>query len=388
MQRFGLWRAWLLVFLLGGPVVAYVIFGALWLHEHGWLLIAGGIWVFTGVIFGILGARWTRAVNPVLPPINWDAPQTFAKIDRDAWTLVEAEADAGDNVSLDKLTVFDLYIDTGRRLAKRLAEHYHPFAADPLETVPIVDLLTALELAAEDLNQLCRHVPGGDMVTPAHQRVLRRLAIFAANDIYSFLLPIFSPVSGLVRLGTQQWMVKPAWRDMQQNLLRWFFRAYVNRLGMHLIELYSGRLAIGADRISPARCRRRGARPTPGLETEAPPLRIAVAGARGVGKTGLVEALNRLRSDDNALLKARLAASGLDAAAAQRLAKAELVEAPGYTSNPGAEWSRDRSTRAEALEQSVEADMLLLMVEYRRNTDQADAAFAKAWTSGSSGTQT
>ena len=42
-------------------------------------------------------------------------------------------------------------------------------------------------------------------------------------------------------------MVQPAWKNMQQNLLRWFFRAYVNRLGTHLIELYSGRLAIGAD---------------------------------------------------------------------------------------------------------------------------------------------
>ena len=34
---------------------------------------------------------------------------------------------------------------------------------------------------------------------------------------------------------------------MQQNMLRWFYQAYVNRLGAHLIELLSGRLAIGAD---------------------------------------------------------------------------------------------------------------------------------------------
>ena len=40
-------------------------------------------------------------------------------------------------------------------------------------------------------------------------------------------------------------MARPAWRNMQQNLLRWFYRAYVNRLGTHLIELYSGRLSIG-----------------------------------------------------------------------------------------------------------------------------------------------
>ncbi len=37
---------------------------------------------------------------------------------------------------------------------------------------------------------------------------------------------------------------------MQQNVLRWFYQAYVNRLGVHLIELLSGRLAIGAHSIA------------------------------------------------------------------------------------------------------------------------------------------
>ena len=41
-------------------------------------------------------------------------------------------------------------------------------------------------------------------------------------------------------------MIRPAWKSMQENLLRWFYHAYENRLGMHLIELFSGRLVIGA----------------------------------------------------------------------------------------------------------------------------------------------
>src|SRR5262249_632153 len=126
---------------------------------------------------------------------------------------------------------------------------YHPMATDPIERVPVVEFLTALELAADDLTGLCRQVPGGDMLTAGHWKQAVQVAGYLqkANDIYSYLLPIFSPVTGLVRLGTQKVMVTPAWKNMQQNLLRWFFRAYVNRLGMHLIELYSGRLAIGAD---------------------------------------------------------------------------------------------------------------------------------------------
>ena len=67
-----------------------------------------------------------------------------------------------------------------------------------------------------------------------------------ANDLYAYVSPFLNPITGLTRLGTREWIVKPAWKSMQQNVLRWFFEAYVNRLGMHLIELLSGRLAIGA----------------------------------------------------------------------------------------------------------------------------------------------
>ena len=35
---------------------------------------------------------------------------------------------------------------------------------------------------------------------------------------------------------------------LQQSLVDWFFVAYLNRLGTYLIELYSGRLRVGATR--------------------------------------------------------------------------------------------------------------------------------------------
>ena len=185
-----------------------------------------------------------------MPPLDWDAPQTFSPFDREAWKVVEEEADRGDSASLDSLVNFNNYIDTGRRLADRLAKHYHPEASNPVEHVPVVELLTTLELAAEDLSRLCHQFPGGDLITPAHWKTAVNAAEYIQrfSDAYTYLLPIFSPSTGLARLGTQHLMVKPAWRDMQQNALRWFFRAFVNRLGAHLIELYSGRLSIGAER--------------------------------------------------------------------------------------------------------------------------------------------
>ena len=289
-----LWRAGVLSVLLVGPILAYIAFGALWLQDRGWLLYATTIWIVSGIVFGILASRWTRAKRAILPPIDWDAPNTFSPFDRQAWTLVEEESERGDTISMETLSGFDIYIETGRKLARRLAEHYHPLSNDPIEHVPVVELLTALELAAEDLNHLCRQIPGGDLVTAAHWKRAVQAAgyIQKANDIYGYLLPIFNPVTGLARLGTQQWMVKPAWKNMQQNVLRWFYRAYVNRLGTHLIELYSGRLAIGVEQYRRL-TRKSGSRAAP-TAAEPTPLVIAVAGARDSEKGKLVELLRGL----------------------------------------------------------------------------------------------
>lgn len=373
------WRAWVLVVLLVGPVLAYIGFGALWLLERGWLLVAGALWIASGIVFAVLAARWTRAKRELLPPLDWDAPQTFSQFDRDAWKIVEEEAEQGDVLDQDALSGIDIYVETGRRLTRRLAQHYHPLSSDPIEHVPVVELLTALELAADDLNGLCRQVPGGDMVTPAHWKRAVQVAGYLqrANDIYSYLLPIFSPVTGLVRLGTQQWMVKPAWKNMQQNLLRWFFRAYVNRLGTHLVELYSGRLAIGAQRYR--QLTRKTARTVEAINGELEGITIAVAGARDAGKTRLIGALEQARSGDLTLARARLASLGLDETWLDRLKSVRWVEVPGYTVTPGGESARDRATRQDAVQAAVDADLLLLVIDGRRESHTADIAFAQAW---------
>jgi hypothetical protein len=379
MAVFKNWRALVLLTLLVGPVLAYIAFGALWLYAHGWLLIAGALWIASGIVFAILGARWTRAERPVFPPIDWDSPRTFSPQDRKAWELVEEEAERGDSIPLEPLSEPDIYIETGRRLARRLADFYHPLSENPIDRVPIVELLTALELAAEDLTHLCQQVPGGDLITPAHWKKAVQAANYLtkANEIYSYLLPLFSPVTGLVRLGTQQLMVKPAWKNMQQNLLRWFYRAYVNRLGIHLIELYSGRLVIGADRYR--RLTREPARKLKEAESDLAALTIAVAGARGAGKSRLIESLNMAQGGDPALVRARLESAGLDESLLDRLRATHWVEVPGYTASVGEETARDRASRREAVDQAVEADLLILVIDGTRPSHSADVGFAQAW---------
>jgi hypothetical protein len=375
------WRSWVLVLLLVGPVLAYVGLGMLWLWERGWvfLSVATGLWVIAGIAFALLAARWTRTTHPMMPPLDWDTPQTFAPLDRDAWRIVQDEAERGEALSFEALMDGGLYIDTGRHLLKGLAAHYHPMATNPLDDVPLVELLTALELAAEDLARLCRQIPGGDLVTLSHWRRAVQVAgyISKANDLYSYLLPFLSPVGGLARWGAREWVVKPAWKSMQQNMLRWFYQAYVNRMGVHLIELLSGRLAIGVEQY------RRLTRPAlahiPTESAELGPLTIAVAGTGESGKSRLIAKLQEICAGDPALFKARLGSLGIEPYLAERLRGARWLETPGYTTWTEVEGRRDRARRIAAVEAAVAGDLLILVIDGRQQNHHADIAFAQAW---------
>ena len=375
------WRSWVLLALFFGPFLAYIGLGLLWLKERGWAWVSGAgvISIVAGVVFTLLMTRWTKSKRDLLPPIDWDAPQTFSEFDRKAWELVEAEATGGESLEMATLTTLDTYIDTGRRMAARLAAHYHPLSTDPIQRIPVIELLTALELAAEDLTGLCRQIPGGDLVTPADWKraVVAANYIQKASDLYTYLLPIFNPVTGISRLASQHLMVKPAWKNMQQNVLRWFHRAYVNRLGTHLIELYSGRLVIGADGYR--KLTRKMSRPVGDPDAIVGDLTIAVVGVRGTGKSRLIKAIEAARAGDLAALEARMATLGGDEVGLDRLRAAKVIEIDSFTASPTKESARDRSTRRHAVAAAADTDLLVLAIDARHGPREADLAFVAAW---------
>jgi hypothetical protein len=280
---------------------------------------------------------------------------------------------------MEALIGADVYIETGRRLLTNLAAFYHPGSEDPLAKVPLIELLTAIELASEDLAQLSRQVPGGDVITLSHWQRAVQISnyISRANDIYALFSPLLNPLSGLARLGSREMLVKPAWRDMQLNVLRWFYQAYVNRIGVHLVELMSGRLAIGADRYRrlTRRARPRGRSDLPVDE----PLVVVVAGAKGSGKSRLIEALKQTVAGDAGLMRAWFEGQGLDPALVDRLRQLRWTETPGYPGAVGRESRRDRRERRETLAAAIEADLLILVVDEVKGLQPADVAFAQSW---------
>ena len=206
-------------------------------------------------------------------------------------------------------------------------------------------------------------MPGGDLITLSHWRRAIQVAgyISKANDIYAYVSPILNPLSGLARLGTRELIIKPAWKDMQQNVLRWFYQAYVNRVGVHLIELMSGRLAIGAQQYR--RLTRRSSLTAVLGQAEGEPLVADIVGARGSGKSRLVESMQQVLSGDPGLIKARFEGRGLDPTLIGRLRNVQWVEIPGYAPNVEKESRRDRSARQEAVAAAVDCDMLILVID-------------------------
>ena len=374
------WRFWVLAVLLAGPPSVFIFLGFRWMTDRGYGYYGAFAWLIASMIFGALAVAWTKDRNPILPPIDWQNPRTFSPRDVKAWDDVKAEAEAAEKIPAEGFSNGDTYIDAGKRLSAAIARHYHPNSSDAVEHVAVVDVLTALELAAEDLGQLCREVPGGDMITPSHWRKAVQAAgyISKASEVYNYLAPLFQPAYGLARLGATKMMMQPAWKNMQQNLMRWFYRAYVNRLGVHLIELYSGRLAIGSDQYRRLTGRSPGR--NLGESPDAPSqLVIAVAGARDAGKSALIAAIEAARAEELPAVRARMERSGLDESLVETLRASKFVEVAGYTIHESGEVARDRYSRRDAVKEAVDADFLILAIHPSRTDLGFDVKFIEEW---------
>ena len=229
------WRLWILVLLLVGPVLAYVGFR----HD---LALAAGLALDR---HRDLDRRrrplldpgrpiWTKDVEPIMPPLDWDSPVTFSPRDREAWKIVEDESDSGESLPMEDADLGpDLYIETGRQAAQAAGRVLPPHTTTRSTRSRSSSCSRPWSWPPRTSPSSRGRCPGGDLITLSHWRRAIQVAgyISKANDIYAMFSPILNPLSGLARLGTRELIVKPAWKNMQQNVLRWFYQAYVNRRG-------------------------------------------------------------------------------------------------------------------------------------------------------------
>jgi len=243
------WRVLVLVSLVAAPVVFLVGYGSYQLWWSGWSFWAW--WPMTGCLMlaYVLGLYWQRRKR--LLTVDFTPPLHWTDRDRQAWLLVEARAKAAAKLGADKLSAVPFYVETAQDMAIELARFYHPRAEDPIGSLTIPEMLAVVELAAHDLAQMVEeYLPGGHLLTVNNWRQAKQVSNWyqAADNVYWLIAALFNPINtGLRYAATQAGLSRPL-QMLQENLLLWFYTAYVHRLGMYLIDLNSGRLRVGAAR--------------------------------------------------------------------------------------------------------------------------------------------
>jgi predicted GTPase len=362
-----------LAILIAAPIVTLIGLGIYHLWWTGW-----GFWLWwpLAACFALayfLAWRWQKKQRllrvDLNPPLHW------TERDRQAWGVVEARAKQIPQVKVDKLTDLNYYVQTAQEMALDLARFYHPKAEDPLSFLTLPEILGVVELAAHDLSQMVdQYLPGGHLLTLNDLRRLKQWADWypTISNATWLISSVFAPFNTALRfLAVQAGMNKP-WQLLQDNILIWFFTAYVHRLGTYLIELNSGRLRVGAERFrqlqqshlgAPAATRAGEADPADAVRT----VTFILVGQAKAGKSSLI---NALLGEQRAFVDVLPATEGIERHVLHPAgvpSRFQILDTVGY--GHGGPREDQRQTTAEAARAS---DLILLVLHARNPARQAD----------------
>jgi predicted GTPase len=350
------WRVWTIVACLIVPLLGIGAVGGLWLHERGWLGWAGLAFLCGETLTLVLFRRWGRQREGVLSQPSSALPPTFAPRDEPAWAIVQeylARVDRQEIVLTSKEQLFAL----GQEVLERVATCYHPHTAEPFLAVQIPQLFRAIEETARDLANLTRDVPFAHKITigDAVRGYQLQQRLRPAYNAYRALYPLFNWQNAVFQLFVTDRLFDVAKQTLAQWLLKW----YVDRIGYHAIELYSGRLTLTRRVDSEAYF----ALPSPtasgkDFQPVSPgPLRVLILGQVKAGKSSLTNALfGQYRAVTDVLpATAQLTSYVLERA---ELGATLIVSDMGGYEDPSAPQER----LEEAFTEALQSDLILLVV--------------------------
>jgi predicted GTPase len=372
------WRVTVLVLLIAAPFVFLAAAGSYFL----WTKTEWGFAVWWGMagcmaIGYLLGWYWQHK-RMLLRPVDFGASPHWTDRDRQAWQLVEARAKSAPQLDPDRLSELQFYVDLTQEMALELARFYHPRARDPVGALTLPEILAVVELASHDLGELVdQYLPGGHLLTVNDWRRARQVTDWyrTASNVYWLVSALFSPINTGLRYAASQVGISRPLEMLQQNLIAWFYTAFVQRLGTYLIELNSGRLRVGVRRYRELMGQAPlsdGAAPADAAD-HVRRVTITVMGQVKAGKSSLINALlgeQRARTDvlpaTDEITRYELQPEGVPT-------RLVLLDTVGY-GHAGPKEDQLRATE-EAARQS---DVLLLVTQARNPARQADAQMLDA----------
>jgi small GTP-binding protein len=373
------WRIILVTFLIAVPLLGLAATGSYYLWREGLSLHVW--WPLAGcMILGYVLAWHWQSKKMLLRPVDFTSPLHWTERDQEAWTLVKARADRAATVTPDQMAQFQFYVDTAQEMAVELARFYHPKVKDPIGALTIPEILAVVELAAHDMAQLVdQYLPGGHLLTVDDWRRAKQVSDWyqTANNAYWLISAVFSPINTGIRYTASKLGMSRPFQLLQQNLLTWFYTAYVHRIGSYLIDLNSGRLRVGASRYQELIKGVTHSLPSPGVDGDAAEqirqVTITVFGQVKAGKSSLINALlgeQRARTDvlpatDN-ITRYELQPQGIPT-------RLVFLDTVGY----GHEGPKEDQLRATE-EAARQSDLMVLVVQARNPARQADFAMVQS----------
>jgi uncharacterized protein len=386
-------RIIILVILVVLPIVFLVGVGGYHLWATGWAFWTWWPMGLSLALAYILAWRWQKQIrarqSEEPPPMHW------TDRDRLAWKSVEERVKDADKLSDDKFGDLRFYFDTSQEMAGQLARVYRPDATDPVGIVTIPEILTVVELASHDLNELARtYVPGSHVMTVDHWRTARKAVDWyrKAANVYWVASAVLDPIKTATRYVAAKYGMGRPLELFQQNVILWFYAAYVRRMGFYLIELYSGRLRVGTARyreLMAEHAHEPGGpavvvpqpegtastvqadyppKPEPARETRPAGVSIVLIGQVKAGKSSLVNALLGERKAATDVLPLTSEVTRYDLVSPGVPTHLVLLDTAGY--------GRSMTDSLEETAEAVQASDLVLFVAHARNpARKADADF-------------
>jgi predicted GTPase len=381
------WRLIILGALIVAPSLFLMGYGAYQMWLQGWSGWAW--WPMAGslALAYILAWRWQRKQR--LLRAELDTPLHWTDRDLEAWKLVEARAKAATKIPSDKLGDVPFYLETAKEMALELARFYHPKAQDPISALTIPEMLAVVELASHDLAEMVdQYLPGGHLLTVNDWRRARQVTEWyrLGSNIYWIVAGIFSPLNTAMRYAASQVGMSRPLQMLQENLLVWFYTAFVHRLGTYLIDLNSGRLRVGADRYRQLLAEAKGIavpRQPAGVPAAAEPdgavrrVTLTILGQVKAGKSSLINALLGEQQARVHVLPATAEITRYELHPEGGDTGLDLLDTVGY-GHEGPKADQLRATQ-EAARQS---DLVLLALHAKNPARQADLEMLqalKAW---------
>lgn len=332
-------RSLVLGLLFVVPILLYVGMGiyALWttnlLNRLWWLLPA--CWLLTWTLSKIWRPGTSRAP---MQQHTVQIPEHWTSRDHEAAKIIREYQDRVETYTPEQLTEPRFYQAQGQALAVELARHYHPRAKDPYSSLTVPEVLAAMRLVVDDMEQwLLGSVPGSRLLTIKHWQMLgsapqwyRRIRDTAW--VASILVNPFN----VARYFSSKLSLDPVTTELQTELLAAIYLRFIRQLGFYFIEMNSGRLRGGADAYRQAFQAGSGSIPGRVSESwalkaaEAQPLTLVLVGQVSSGKSSLVNALAGSHQAAVDLLPETRNVSRYQVALGEPPVTVTLLDTPGY----------------------------------------------------------